>query len=397
MIPTNIYQKHLTAIRNTLCAIFLVSSLTGPSEASYSKPRLINVRVCVAKDKDKLVLGVKGHYTIQAVNSDLTLARGRYLKKEVIIPTNSGIKLGDKEFKVYCIRIIPKKDATIFIGKNRFRGIVDIIRTEKLKLMVVNHLDIEKYLYGVLYHETPHYWPMDALKAQAIAARTFALYRIENMRDRDYDVTSDIYSQVYGGKSSERRRTTKAVRATRSKILAYNGKVLPAYYHSICAGHTENAKGVFEIDLLPLRGRSCPYCRGARGMNWKSMFSYKQMEDRLNKYGISAKGINFIAEGKRDRSGRLEEVKIRDSKGVKKIKGYKFRLALGPNMIKSANFRIRITPKGVIFRGKGWGHGVGMCQWGAFGMAKRRFNYRQILDFYYPGAKIKNYNEVIRF
>ena len=82
---------------------------------------------------------------------------------------------------------------------------------------------------------------------------------------------------------------------------------------------------------------------------------------------------------------------------VKEIKAFKFRLALGPNIIKSTNFKIRITPKGIIFSGKGWGHGVGMCQWGAFGMAKRRFACKLILDFYYPGAKLKYYDEVIRF
>ena len=99
--------------------------------------------------------------------------------------------------------------------------------------------------------------------------------------------------------------------------------------------------------------------------------------------------MNFIIEGKRDKSGRVETIRIKDREGVKEIKSYKFRLALGPNSIRSTNFSITITRKGIFFRGKGWGHGVGMCQWGAFGMSKRRFSYKQILEFYYPSAKLE--------
>ena len=362
---------------------------TMPYEKSFSLSTGINVRVRVASDMEKISLTVNGPYSIEAINSDLVLYKGKNLNKETISPTNSGLKIGQKEFKIYGIRVIPKNDASILIDRSQFRGIVDIIRTENLKLLVVNHLDVEKYLYGVLYHEVPHYWPTETQKAQAVAARTFAMDRIQNMRDRDYDVTSDIYSQVYGGRKSERKKSTKAVDATRGMVLTYKGKIIPAYYHSICAGHTENSKEVFGIDLPPLKGVSCPYCKGARGYNWKAMFSYKQMEGRLNKYGIKTKKIKHISEGRRDASGRLADIKIKDSSGTKLIKSFKFRLALGPNTIKSTKFTIRITRKGVIFRGEGWGHGVGMCQWGAFGMGKRRFNYKMILDFYYPGAKIE--------
>lgn len=354
---------------------------------SYAE-KCINIRVSVASGKDKVLLRVKGPYKIEAIDSALLLDTGRRLKGECIVPTNSGLLLGKREFKIYGIRIIPGKDGTVFVDKECFRGIVDIIRTEKLNLLIVNHLDIEKYLYGVLYHEVPHYWPMEALKAQAVAARTFALYRIQNMRDRDYDVTSDIYAQVYGGRLSERRSTKKAVDLTRGKVLTYNGAVISAYYHAMCGGHTENSKRVFDKDFPSLNGIHCRYCRGAPHMSWKAKLSYKEIEKRLNKYGIMVKGLNYIVCGKRNKSGRLESLKLRCSNGIKEIKGYKFRLALGPNLIKSANFTVRITRKGIIFRGRGWGHGVGMCQWGAFGMAKRRFNYKKILGFYYPGTKI---------
>ena len=367
-----------------LCFLFLIAR----TDAANST----NVRVRLSGEKDEVRLAVKGAYTIEAIDSDLILKKGANLSEEKVIPAGSGIQLGEEIFKIYGIRVIPKKDAGISVDGKQFRGIIDIIRTENMKLLVVNHIDVEKYLYGVLYHEVPHYWPMETQKAQAVAARTFAMYRKTIMRDKDYDVTSDIYSQVYGGKGSEHGRARKAVDLTKGEVLIFDGKILPSYYHSICAGHTESSLSVFELELAPLKGVKCPYCRGARGENWKASFSFKQMEKRLNDYGIPVKEMRDIRRGKRNRSGRLETIKIKDKEGEKEIKGYKFRLALDPNMIRSTNFTIKITPKGVIFKGKGWGHGVGMCQWGAFGMAKKRARYKKILEFYYPEAKINEIN-----
>jgi len=355
-----------------------------------------NIRVCVAKEKDKILLGIKGPYDIKAINADRILGSGRYLKEEYVIPTNSGITLGKKEYKIYGVRIVAKKSASIYVDKKRFRGIVDIVRTKDLDLMVVNHLDLEKYLYGVLHREVPYYWPMEALKAQAIAARTFALDRIKTMRDRDYDVTSDVYAQVYGGRTGERWRTSRAVKSTTGMVLTYEGNIIPAYYHSICGGHTEDAENVFNIKLAPLEGRSCHFCRGAKGMHWKARLSYKEIENRLNKYGINVKGIRSVTEGSRDKSGRLKAIKIKDTTGGKKIPCFKFRLAVGPNTIRSTNFTVKNAAKDAVFSGTGWGHGVGMCQWGAFGMAKRRINYKKILEYYYPGARITSYEKLSR-
>jgi len=385
-------RKRRKKIKKIILSLVISISIIGfiLVQRSYSADNP-HIRVAVVRDKDKVSLLVKGPYEIKAIQTDLLLDKDQKLSEREIIPTNTGFKMGDDDFKIYGMRIIPRTDSTIYIDGKSYRGIVDVIRTKNLKLLVVNHIDIEQYLYGVLYHEMPHYWPYETLKAQAVAARTFALYRINVCKEKDFDVTNDIYSQMYGGRKSERWRSTRAVKATHGEVLTYDGKVLPAYYHSICAGHTEDAEQVFDVKLTPLRGRKDPYCKGARNTAWKAMFSYRQMEDRLTKYGVKVKGFKSIEEGKRDPSGRLTTVDAKDSSGLIKIPAFKFRLALGPNVIKSTNFKIKVTPAGVVFRGTGWGHGVGMCQWGAFGMAKRRFNYRKILEFYYPGAKIERY------
>ena len=349
-----------------------------------------SIRVCVVNNKDSFELEIKGGYAIEPLHTHDVLERSRSpLKNAIVTPTNSGIKIGDKEYLVYAISIIPNAGVNVDVNKRRFRGTVDIIRTKNMKILVVNHVDIEEYLYGVLYHENPHYWPMETLMAQAIVARTFALYRKSEMKGSDYDLTSDTFSQMYGGKTGERWRTKWAVDLTKGKVLTYKGEILPSYYHAICGGHTEDASKLWKVNSPALKGVSCPYCTRAPYYNWKAMYSYKQIEERLNKYGIKCNKITYIVEGPKDASGRLETVRIKDAGGVKNIPTDKFRLALGSMDIKSAFFTIKITPKGIIFSGHGWGHGVGMCQWGAFGMARRGYDHRKILEFYYPGSEIK--------
>jgi len=380
-------SRKYTAI---LAAIALVLFSIDIKPVGSAKSKNPFVRVCVVKNADSITLEIKDNYSIKTLHTNELLTKAdNSLRTVKVVPTNSGLKIGEQEFKVFGIRIIPTVGGKILLDERRFRGIVDILRTKEMKLLVVNYVNLEDYLYGVLYYETPHYWPMETLMAQAIVARTFAVYRIEEMVKADYDLTNDAFSQVYGGKEGERWRTKWAVDLTKGKVLKYKGEILPAYYHSTCGGHTEKAAELWNVDLEPLKGRKCKYCRRAPYYKWKAMFSYRQMEERLNKYGIACKKISYIIEGPRDRSGRLRTVRIRDKSGVKDIPANTFRLALGGLMIKSTKFNIRITRKGVIFRGYGWGHGVGMCQWGAYGMAKKGYDCKQILRYYYPGAKIE--------
>ena len=199
-------MKKIFCLFFILAAGFIFTSDSHPAENTY-------IRVAVIRGKAKITLAVKGPYRLEAIRTDLLLDRGERLRKEYIIPTDAGLKIGNKNFKIYGVRVIPKRDSSIYINGKRYRGLVDIIRTKDLGLLAVNHIELESYLYGVLFHEVPHYWPYETLKAQAVAARTFALYRIEACGDRDYDVTSDVYSQVYGGRGSERWKTTGAVKA----------------------------------------------------------------------------------------------------------------------------------------------------------------------------------------
>ena len=347
------------------------------------------VRVAVLKDVKTFDLSIRGKYRIVDPQTGGGIDHGKRLANSTVSVTQDGIVIGDHEYGIRRLRIIVQKDAAIYWNgkKHQYREQIDILLTKNDKLLVVNSLDIESYVRGVLYHEVPHRWPINAIKVQAVATRTYALYQTISKKKQEYDVTSDIYSQVYGGRSAERHRTNIAANSTRGEILTYKGKILPAYFHSNCGGRTEDVAELWKQDLPPLKGVVCGFCTGAPNYQWKKNFQSKDIQEKLNAQGYQLGLIKDIAVLNRNGSGRIKDLKIttRDGKSTI-ISGIKFREIIGPNVLKSNRYTIDM--KGYFFdvNGRGWGHGVGMCQWGAYHMAKKRYKYTSILAYYYPGA-----------
>ncbi len=392
-------MAHRTWVKKQiLCLLLLSTCLVRPAYSLGTHPprRSYYIRVAVFEGKDSFQLTIRSAYQIRALNTAKLLSEGKSLRKEKVIPLSEGIKLGRKVFAIYGIKIEPQRDASIYINNRRFRGTIDIIRTEDSRLLVVNHLDIEDYLYGVLPREVPHNWPREALKAQAIAARSFALYRNRIRVESDYDLTSTTSSQVYGGRTSERYRSSRIVNQTRGKILVYKGELFPAYYHATCGGHTTDVRKIWDIALPPLRGVNCPYCKKSPHFLWKQSIPLSEIEDKLSRQGEKIGKISSITPLKRDKSNRIIDLRILGSQRTVLLSAYKFRLYLGPDIIRSTNFSVAITPgKEALFSGFGWGHGVGLCQWGAYFMAKQGYSAEEILNYYYPGAEINNYGDTI--
>ncbi len=353
------------------------------------------VRVAVAHDAPALTVSVLGDYEIVSLPVYAPLKEGKGMSDARITPSHSGIVLDGEELMFYGIRIRSVEGGEITVNNRTFRGEMDILRTEKMSLMAINHIDIEDYVKGVLYHEVSHWWPMEALKAQAIASRTFAVYKTQEQKESEYDLRSDVFSQVYGGHTSETYRTSRAVDETRDKILIYRNRVLPAYFHATCGGHTEDASELWKTECGALHGRPCRYCEVSPHYRWTGTITAEEAELRLRKAGYTIRHIlSFATRGLTD-SGRVKEVLIKDELGVEKISAPVFRLALGPDIIRSTAFSVSVSNDGFVFSGKGWGHGVGMCQWGAYGMASRGLDAVDILRFYYPGAKCITLRECI--
>lgn len=353
------------------------------------------VRVAIVRDARELNLEIGGSYNFIDMDSGKTVESGRKLVKGKIRILDKGLFIGTNVYPVKRLMIKPNKDTSIVINYHNFRGDLLIIRTANNRITVVNSIDIEDYIKGVLYHEVSHHWPMEALKAQAVAARTYAIYKMEQSYKSEYDVTNDIYSQVYGGKDSERYRTGLAVERTASQILAYQGKVLPAYFHATCAGATEDVKELWDMSISPLRGVPCMFCQDSPHMKWKRNYRLHDIKLNLNKHGYKIDTIKNISIVERNRSERIRTLKITSRDGQEMtIAGKDFREIIGPNEIKSNNYEIDMQGYYVNFIGKGWGHGVGMCQWGAKGMADQQFNFKQILSYYYPGSELIDYHYI---
>ncbi len=378
-----------------ISALLITALVAGTSIALNANSDPIIVRVLIMDDKDSVYLSVKDAYKIYAANSDRVLMHGSRIATK-ISGTKDGLMVGAKELKMGGIRITAEGKAKIYVGGRLFRGDVDIVRKDTGKLMVINHIGLDDYLYGVLYHEVSHRWPMEVLKAQAIAARTFALYQARQNKLQPYDLRSDIYSQVYGGSTSERWSTTMAVNSTKNMVLVYKDDILPAYYHATCAGSTENASNVWKIDLPPLGGGvACDFCKQSPHYKWTKELPLWTLEAKLRENAYKIGKIVSVKVLTRNESGRVDKMEIRDSSGVSVVlTGKDFRQIIGPNELRSTKFSASIKWNSLVIEGKGWGHGVGMCQWGAFGMASKGRKVNEILEFYYPGAAIASIDTI---
>lgn len=346
------------------------------------------LRILVIDNKDNVLMAIKGSYRIYSTSSDKLLFGG-YILHTIVRASDKGIMFGQRDLKFSKIRVEVPESAYIYIEGRAFRGSVDIIRKDNMKLMVINRVPLEEYLYGVLYNEVSHRWPIEAIEAQAIAARTFALYQARQNKLQDYDLTNDIYSQVYSGATSERWATTRAAKLTTGEVLTYKGDIFPTYYHATCGGHTEDASNLWNVDLGCLKGVECAYCKESPHYRWTKTMELNDLEKKLNDNGYKLGKIKKVEVVSKNSSGRIDKLEIKDDTDVSCIMTAKdFRQMLGPNEARSTNFEPSIAGDKLILKGIGWGHGVGMCQWGAKGQADKGKKCEEMLEFYYPGTEI---------
>lgn len=374
--------------------ILLLSSAAGADAQPARKATNPVLRVLVIDNKESVLMAIKGSYRVYSTTSDKLLTGG-YILHTIVTASDQGIMFGQRDLKFSKIRVVVPESSYIYIDGRAFRGSVDIIRKENMKLMVINRVPLEEYLYGVLYNEISHRWPIEAIKAQAIAARTFALYQARQNKLQDYDLTNDIYSQVYSGATSERWSTTRAVKMTTGKVLTYNGDIFPTYYHATCGGHTEDASNLWNIDLPCLKGVVCGYCKDSPHYRWTKTMVLSDVEKKLNAGGYKLGRIKDIVIVSRNDSGRVDKLEIKDETGISYIITAKdFRQILGPNELRSTNFEASISGDKLVLKGIGWGHGVGMCQWGAKGQSEKGKTCEEILGLYYPGAQITTIDKI---
>lgn len=268
----------------------------------------------------------------------------------------------------------PTNGGFVYIGDRWYRGRVFATLGEG-GIIAVNYVDLEHYLFSVLGGEMPTNWPMDALQAQAVAARSYALHQRQSSGNALYDVGATTTWQVYRGLVEETDTTRAAVAATHGQVLTYNGQIIEAVFHSSSGGHTENVEDVWTQPLPYLRGVS-DYDQGAPVYEWSVDFTREQFQARIP-------GIGDLITAVPERTtpqGRIMTMRLEGSAGTRTLSGNELRQALG---LRSTLFAITPMEQGVVVSGRGFGHGIGMSQWGAYNLASGGYNYQQILAHYY--------------
>ncbi len=377
-----------------LLLIIFCFSLLAAESGGVSKDTYPKVRVLVAENVSSIKLTAKGSYVIRSLPSLQIIQTGGRLREAVIAASPRGIKFGELEWAVKGFRLESSAERGLFLDKTRFRGALDVLKNPNGTLSVVNLIEIEDYLYGVLHHEVSPWWPMEALKAQAIAARTYALYQAGVSRAQPFDLRNTTSSQVYGGSTTERYRAKRAVDLTVGKVLAYGGKLFPAYFHATCAGKTAASSELWKISLPPLSGgAACTYCRFSPHFSWQARVPLADIEDKMKQNGRYVGQILKIEPLSQTPSGRVGSLRITGTNGEMVIAAKDFRIWVGGNKIRSTSFTVGVREDAAQFEGKGWGHGVGLCQWGAFGQSLMGHSSEKILQFYYPGSNLVSARE----
>lgn len=275
------------------------------------------------------------------------------------------------------VRFRAGEGGTVTVAGARVRGDV-VVMKGRSGLQVVNVLPLEDYLTGVLGSEMPKSFPLEALKAQAVAARTYALNKKLEQYGQPFHLGSSVLSQVYKGLDAEDEHTREAVEATRGLVLTWMLQPIEAYFHSSCGGRTESGLEALGRDLPYLQAVDCP-CGALATSHW----TLKLGATELKALG-AAKGAAVQVQG-RSPTGRARRVSV----GTRVVDAVTFRERVGYMKLKSLSFEVSKAKDGVVLEGKGFGHGAGLCQWGARVFAEKGWDYRRILAHYYPGTELQ--------
>jgi stage II sporulation protein D len=331
-----------------------------------------NIRVVVLNNKRTVTLKAQAGLLVEGSPSDRK-------EKKMIFGSSS---IGTRPVRV--------RSAGEFIAVNgkSYRGWIELREKKNGQLLVINELDIEDYLQGVIAEEVPHDWEFEALKAQAVASRTYALYQKRTAGIRAYHILATVNGQVYSGRSGEHARAVQAVRETEGTIITHGGEVIPAFYHASCGGHTENAIEIWGIDEPYLRGVDCDCQEISKYGPWEKRLSIANVTAALHRQGYRLKGIRKLEIKGITTAGRVKQVSIYHAAGIESVPAETLRAAIGTTVIPSVFFEIAVTGNEIVISGRGSGHGAGLCQWGAQKMAQSGKDYKAILFHYYPGTSL---------
>ncbi len=344
------------------------------------------------------------------------------------------------------VKVTPKevngKVSSLQYKGKKYRGSIIMQSFEESDVTVINELSLDHYLYSVVPSEMPASWHIEALKAQAVAARNFALVTMGRHAAHGFDLCSTEHCQAYNGLAQENSNSTEAVNATKDKVITYNGVLISAFYHSSSGGHTEDSENVWGAKTDYIRGVEDKFSLGSPHDNWPVELNRAELKEKLAQSGVDLGEIRDVRILECSKFGRVTKLEVKGSKDTTVFEKEKIRSILGTRLLKSIWYDLKtdadvfvrgsilnsaekgrtsnmyvvsasgktvvkgkgnkvsvkgmndtkaynVIPDKYTFDGKGFGHGLGMSQYGAKGMAEAGYNYQKILEHYYQNAKVQ--------
>lgn len=370
-------------------ALVVVASAIALTAVRCAGPRASpqpSVQVLLDRDVTEANLALDGAYRVTDGGGG-TLADGRRLASGRLRAKGDALELNGVALRADTVVIEPDDADTAIAYKGKsYAGDLRVRRDARGRLEVVNVVDIEEYLAGVLFSEMPASFPDEALKAQAVAARTYARYRLDHGEELLRATDAD---QVYGGATRLHARARELVAATRGMVLEVGGQPLCAYFMSTCGGATVDAPLVFrQSPKTGLVGVPCEWCRESPKYRWTRAMATAKLARRVGLKDLVAIDVT------RDALGHALRFELRGSSGSKRLEGLDFRKAWNDGTGKDDQLpspwarTLEIARGSVRIDGGGYGHGVGLCQYGAAGQARSGRDWRAIVGHYYRGAKL---------
>ncbi len=375
---------------------------SAPARAAlpvFLEPPTVQVRLASARPGKDLAFSVHGAYRVFELRGSLEdgargplLAAGDGLKRARATAGREGVVMNGELLAGKAVLVCPRNDGGLELDGRRYRGDLALLASPGQELAAVNRVDIEDYVAGVLFGEMPKRFADEALRAQAVAVRTYALYHVLNGRE----LSDDQGSQVYRGTELETAAARRIADSTAGEVLTHADRLVEAYFHSTCGGATSSAAEVFSVRAAGevLAGANCASCRVSPHYRWTRGVPLAAIAGLYK--GAFGAALTFEV-ASRDSAGRALEIAVLDAAGarVDLLPADRFRnrynagRPLAQQIPSALIDEVRRGGAELRIKGRGFGHGVGLCQYGANGQAHAGASYRAILGCYYPGAEIR--------
>jgi stage II sporulation protein D len=397
LAPDSLESPSIPASLRTFRELEDVPEFAGLSLPKEVRVSLTNGPVAQAE------VAIEGRYNVTADGAGTPVAQGNGLKATLVTALPNGFRIGRRQISASTLEIVPERSPALWIADREYRGRIRLVRQPGNKMLVVNVLALEDYIASVVDGEMPAAFPDAARQAQAIAARSYALFQLRGSAvSPHFDVFASTRSQNYGGYeyrghdgrryAAESQSSRHAARQTAGIICLSDGQPFCTYYTAVCGGHTVGGAAVFGDENSALAAVECPWCRDAELFRWTQELPLGDVARRLQRFlGSQRKPFGSLASIRRiAETDSIREPAFEVSDGTRRyrLSASDLRRQLGPSSVPSYQFEAKIAGGVLTLEGRGHGHGVGLCQWGARGFAEAGAGPLAILRHYYPGVEV---------